>query len=81
MSDVYHGQRHRTNLEIKLGRKLKKGEVADHINMDKSDDSPANLRPMPLGQHSTMHGDPAKRHTGKLVKALTMVKRGEKLYP
>jgi hypothetical protein len=81
MSDVYHGQRHRTNLEMKLGRKLRKGEVADHIDMDKNNDSPANLRPMPLGEHSTQHGKAAKRHTGKLVNALSMVKRGEKLYP
>lgn len=69
---------HRRVLEAKLGRPLKGNEIADHANEDKADNSPANLRPMDRGQHAAHHN--RRRTTGKIVKALSMVKRSEKLY-
>ena len=73
-------EKHRTALETKLGRKLKPGEVADHVDMDKDNNAPANLRPMERGEHSSRHSDPAAKVQAKLKKALTMTRRGEKLY-
>lgn len=72
--------RHRQVLERKLGRKLGKDEVSDHINADKHDDSPSNLRPMSRSEHSRSHSEPGRRSLAQLQKSLTMHKRGDKLY-
>jgi hypothetical protein len=69
---------HRRALEAKLGRKLLPSEIADHVNEDKGDNSPANLRPMDRGEHTAHHN--RRRTTGQLVKALSMFRRGEKSY-
>lgn len=69
---------YRQTLERKLGRKLAPGELAHHINEDKTDNSPANLEPKTRSAHTTHHNK--TRGLGKLQKALTMHKRGEKLY-
>lgn len=69
---------HRTALERKLGRKLKPNEIADHVNEQKDDNSPTNLRPMDRGAHTAYHN--RRRSTGQLVKALNMFRKGEKSY-
>lgn len=71
---------HHAILESKLGRKLRPDEVADHVNMDKTDNRKANLRPETRSEHSKRHGTRESRTTGRIVKALTMSRRGEKLY-
>jgi hypothetical protein len=65
-------------LETKLGRKLEKGEDAEHIDGDKENNSPANLRPMEHVEHIG-HSN-RNRTTQRLRKALAMVKKGEKIY-
>lgn len=69
---------HRDALAKKLGRPLAPTEVTDHLDEDKSNNAPANLRPMDRGDHTAHHN--RTRGLGKLRKALTMSKRGEKLY-
>lgn len=44
-------------LEIKLGRRLKKNEIAHHINKNKTDDSPENLQLQIVGQHESLHAN------------------------
>ena len=61
---------HREILERKLGRPLLPSEVADHDNMDKTDNSPTNLRPMSRSAHSRMHATREQRTLGKLRKVL-----------
>lgn len=39
-------------LEVKLGRKLINDETVDHLNGDKTDDSPENLRIMSLSENA-----------------------------
>ena len=71
---------HRETASRKLGRPLKSGEDVDHVNMDKEDNSPANLRVMEHSKHSSRSASKAAKHTAKLTKALTMHRRGEKMY-
>ena len=54
------------------------GHVVDHINEDKADSTPANLRTMTRGEHTTQHNK--ARGLSKLRSALRMVKEGRKLY-
>lgn len=42
-------------LEAKIGRKLQPGEIAHHINEDRSDDSPDNLEVKLRGIHQMEH--------------------------
>ncbi len=70
--------RHRTLTERELGRTLGPNEVVDHVNEDKTDNTPANRRVVERGAHTAHHN--RRRSVGRLVKALTMHKRGEKLY-
>ena len=69
---------HRRVLESKLGRKLRPNEIADHVNEQKDDNSPANLRPVDRGVHTAHHN--RRRSTGALVNALNMFRKGEKSY-
>ncbi len=69
---------HRTVASRRAGRKLGPDEVVDHVDEDKTNNQPHNLRPMPRGAHTTHHNK--TRSLGRLRKALTMHKRGEKLY-
>ena len=69
---------HRPAAEIKLGRKLQPGEDVDHVDGDKENNAPANLRVMPHAAH-TAHSN-RHRTTQKVRKALAMTKRGERIY-
>lgn len=69
---------HRKVTEAKLGRKLAPNEVVHHGDEDKTNNTPANLTPEDRGQHTTNHNK--TRGLSRLRKALTMPKRGEKLY-
>ena len=42
-------------LEKKLRRELADDEIAHHVNEDKSDDSPGNLEPKTLADHTRLH--------------------------
>lgn len=46
---------HRIVLAAKLGRKLKRGEDAHHLNGDRSDNRPENLEPVLHGEHVAGH--------------------------
>jgi len=54
------------------------GEVRHHKDEDKSNNAPDNLEAKDRGDHTADHN--RTRTLGKLRKALTMHKRGEKLY-
>jgi hypothetical protein len=69
---------YRRETEQRLGRKLGPDEVVDHLDEDKSNKSPLNLKVEDRGVHTAKHNQ--TRELGRLRKALTMVKRGEKLY-
>ena len=51
---------HRVLLENKLGRLLRKGEIAHHINEDKTDDRPRNIVLLTNSNHTGLH-HPAKK--------------------
>ena len=53
-------------------------EIRHHADEDKSNNSPENLKAMSRADHTRLHN--RTRGLGKLRKALTMQKRGEKLY-
>lgn len=57
---------------------IKSGEVRHHLDEDKSNNAPSNLRVETRSAHTTRHNK--TRRLGKLRKALTMHKRGERLY-
>lgn len=54
---------------------IQPGEVRDHINEDKQDNSPANLRAMNRGAHTRMHNK--TRGLSRLRKALRIGQRKE----
>lgn len=51
---------HRLVAEKMLGRRLKKNEVPHHINGDKQDNRPENLRVMTRSEHVQLHFDAIK---------------------
>lgn len=69
---------HRKIAAAKLGRKLKPHEVVDHEDMDKTNNSPRNLRVMTRKEHSAMHEDPKRKHTERLKRALNVGRKGNR---
>lgn len=78
MRDRKSDTAHRTALETKLGRKLLPNEVADHLDEDKSNNTPANLQPMDRGAHTTHHN--RHRTLSRLRAAISKNYQGKKLY-
>lgn len=70
--------RHRAIASRKMGRPLRKDEDVSHNDDDKSNNDSSNLTVMKHGEHSSHTGRTGSLR--KLRKALTMHKRGEKLY-
>lgn len=70
--------RHRQIAAARLGRKLGTDEVVHHEDEDKSNDAPGNLTVKSRSAHTADHN--RGRNVSKLRKALTMHRRGEKLY-
>jgi hypothetical protein len=71
---------HRTAAQRALGRPIKPGHDVDHLNENKADNSPANLRETPHGAHSKLTQSPGRKSLRRLQKSLTMPTRGEKWY-
>ena len=80
MRDRKSDTTHRDALSRKLGRPLAPGELADHRDGDKDNNAPANLEVTTRSAHSKRHADPAVKTQMKIKRALTMVRRGEKIY-
>ncbi len=70
---------HRTLTEAEVGP-LAPGEVVDHADGDKANNLRSNRRVMDVSAHTAMHADPKRRALDKLRRALTMEKRGKRLY-
>ena len=69
---------HRKVMAGKLGKPLDPGMDVDHIDGDKDNNDPANLRVMEHGAH-TRHSN-RHRTTQKVREALAMVKKGKRSY-
>lgn len=81
MRDRKSDTAHRQAAERKLGRKLKPGEIVDHLDHDKSNQSGHNLAVTTRSAHTTKHNDPVQKKLGKLRKALDIMQRkGPKLF-
>ncbi len=78
MRDRKSDTAHRRAAEVKIGRKLKPSEVVDHLNEDKTDNSPANLDPKQRGAHTAQHN--RSRGLSKLRASLRMHREGKKIY-
>jgi hypothetical protein len=76
MRDRPSSSRHRAVAEAKLGRKLKAGEVIDHKNEDKADNSPENLQALSRSAHTRRHNQ--ARGLSKLRHALRVTRGTEK---
>lgn len=71
---------HRTAAAATLGRPLKPGHDVDHLNENKDDNSPANLRETLHSVHSKLTQSPGRKSLRKLQTALAIQQRGKKLY-
>jgi len=78
MRDRKSDTAHRSAAERKIGRTLRKGEVVDHLNEDKTDQSPINLDVKSRSVHTSGHNK--MRGLSKLRKALRAFKNREKVY-
>ena len=78
MRDRKSDTSHRRAAEIKLGRKLKPGEVVDHLDENKSANKPANLDVKGRGEHTRAHNK--TRPLSKLRRALRAFSEGRKDY-
>lgn len=78
MRDRKSDTAHRRAAEVKIGRKLKPGEVVDHLNEDKADQSNANLDVKSRSSHTIGHNK--TRGVSKLRRALRAFKEGKKVY-
>ena len=78
MRDRPNDRLHRRIAEAKIGRKLKPTEVVDHLNEDKTDQSPANLAVKRRGPHTAQHNQ--TRGLSKLRSSLRMVHEKRKAY-
>lgn len=70
---------HRTTAVAKLGRPIRPGHDIDHLNEDKGDNSPANLKEVPHGAHSRTTQSKGRRSLRALQVALqrTTGKKGK----
>ena len=78
MRDRTSDTAHRAAAERTLGRKLRQGEVVDHRNEDKADQSPTNLAVTTRGAHTTAHNK--ARPLSALRRALRAFREGRKAY-
>lgn len=69
---------HRQVAARSLGRPIKPGHDIDHLNENKDDNSPANLKEMPHGAHSAKSA--RNRTTAQIQRSLAMVRKGVKSY-
>lgn len=76
MRDRPDDHTHRRNAEATLGRKLRPGEVVDHIDEDKTNNNPANLRAVERSEHSRQHAK--NRGLSALRRALRRVSGKDK---
>lgn len=72
--------KHRTIASARAGRKLGRDEVVDHIDEDKTNNRPDNLRVVARADHSRQHATNKAAGVSKLRKALRMVREGKKAY-
>ncbi len=78
LGDARHGvAEHRLVLAMKIGRPLRKGEVAHHINGIKSDNRPQNLELRMKGEHHREHCDVVRtladyRRENEILKAMLL---------
>ena len=72
--------RHRIVASQALGRPIKKGHDIDHLNENKADNSPANLKETPHGQHAATTQTKGRKSLRALQKSLAMVRNKEKSY-
>lgn len=78
MRDRKNDTTHRQIASRAAGRKLTPNEVAHHLDEDKSNNASSNLLVESRSAHTKRHN--RTRSLGRLRKALTMAKRGERLY-
>ena len=69
---------HRVLTQQRLRRKLGYNEVVDHVNEDKTDNTPSNLVVKSRSAHTTGHNK--RRSLSRLRASLRMVKEGRKSY-
>lgn len=80
MRDRKNDHVHREVLERKLGRPLRRDEVADHVDEDKTNNAPDNLRVKTRSAHSRDHAKGPARRVSGIRASLRMTKERKKLY-